>query len=61
VDTVEIFVEVIRKSRSGKAIYCTDGVHSFWLPLSVIEVTDYPNGNAGIVMPVWLAREKEVI
>lgn len=32
-----------------------------WLPLSVVEVLDYVEGEYEIAIPMWLVEEKDVI
>ena len=54
-DLVEIACYV--KIRRSRAIMINDGDKDVWLPLSLVE--EY-NDNM-VVMPEWLAREKELI
>lgn len=38
-----------------------DGKTRHWLPKSQIEFEKLPNGLVEVTMPLWLAREKEIV
>ncbi len=56
-------LEVILVKRTDKAVLVTsyEGAEPVWLPLSQIEIDDDAFGVTEIVIPAWLAQEKELI
>jgi hypothetical protein len=58
-ENYEITVEV--KRETDKAILVDDGDVEVWLPKSqIVERTDLKDGFAELVIPEWLAEEKEL-
>jgi hypothetical protein len=59
-DLTECLVEIIRETE--EAILVSDSEVEAWLPLSQIEIIE--DRGAGVVLlelPIWLAREKDLI
>ena len=63
-DHVELFCESIRVSSSGLALYCDFGDSKVWIPISQIHDNSevWEEGQRGdIIIPLWLAKEKELV
>jgi hypothetical protein len=60
-NTVEVYFEKIGETE--KAIRVSDGVESLWLPKSQVTFEHVTPRSRDIVvmMPEWLAKEKEII
>jgi hypothetical protein len=43
------------------AVLINDGINKVWLPRSQIEIDERGDGTFDISMPVWLAKDKELI
>jgi len=62
-DNEEIIIIFDVKNKTKKALMVLNGEdEELWLPLSQIEVIDIISDNEyEILMPLWLAEEKEII
>lgn len=59
-DTIELYIRIIH--RTERAILVDDGDGEVWLPLSQVEIIEEDrNGDASIIIPMWLAKDKELI
>ena len=56
---VEIYAEIKRETEL--AILATDGVNDFWLPKSEIKIKRRKHTDVEIIIPEWLAIDKEII
>jgi hypothetical protein len=55
----EFYLHLIRDT--DKAFLFTDGVEEYWLPKSQVEVTLVKDKDYEVLVPEWLAKEKELI